>query len=238
MSPTSRSSRIVEGLFHGAPASLLFLAFSLGLNARVTTSQVGFPLQNRHELERGQGSDSVVGQSQQSERGTSPANAPKPVLADGTPIRLKFVRAVVSSQVIAGEKLPLEVVEPVLVGKLVAIPRHSPVEAIVTMAQAGRNMGRGGDLQFKIESIRLADDELVPVRAVKDVKGKGNRAAALTGEAGQLAGPLGFLIYIKGKNATIPAGTEISAYIVGDFPLDPSKFQDAAMVPQQKSAPK
>jgi hypothetical protein len=238
MSPTSRSSRIVEGLLHGAPASVLFLAFSLGLNARVSTSPADFALGNPFELEQGQGSDSVVGQSQRPERGTSPANAPKPVLADGTLVRLKFVRAVVSSQVIAGEKVPLEVVEPVLAGKLVAIPQHSAVEAIVTMAQAGRNMGRGGDLQFKVESIRLADDELVPVRAVKDVKGKGNRAAALTGEAGQLAGPLGFLIYIKGKNATIPAGTEIPAYIMGDFPLDPSKFQDAAMVPQEKSAPK
>src|SRR6266480_4838750 len=84
MSPTSRSSRIVEGLVHGAPASVLFLAFSLGFNARVSTSQLGFALRNPLELEQGQGSDSVVGQSQQSERGASPANAPKPVLTDGT----------------------------------------------------------------------------------------------------------------------------------------------------------
>ena len=243
MSPTSRPTRIVEGFFHGASASVLFLAFSLGLNARVSTSQVGFALRNPLELERGQGSDSVVGQ--QSERGRSLANAPKPVLTDGTLVRLKFVRAVVSSQVIAGEKVPLGVVEPVLVGKLVAIPQHSAEEAIVTMSQASRSMGRGGNLQFKIENIRLADGELVPVRAVKDVKGGGNRAVALTGEAGMAAGfafwpasPLSFLIYAKGKNATIPAGAEITAYIVGDFPLDPAKFQDAAMVPQEKSGPK
>ena len=238
MSPTSRSSRIVEGLLHVAPVSVLFLVFGLGLNARVSTSQAGFGLCHPHELERGQGSDSFARQSQQSEPSKSPANAPKPVLTDGTPIRLKFVRAVVSSQVIAGEKLLLEVVEPVIVGNLVAIPQHNPVEAIVTMAQASRNMGRGGDLQFKIESIRLADGELVPVRAVKGVKGEGNRAAALTGKAGQLAGPLGFLFYIKGKNATIPVGAEITAYTVGDSPLDPSKFQNAAMVSEEKSAPR
>ena len=245
MSPTSHSCPIVEGLLHVAPTAVLFLAFSFGLNARVSTSQAGSALRRPYEIERGQGSDSVASQNQQSEPGKSPAYAPEPVLADGTPIRLKFVRAVVSSQVIAGEKLPLEVVEPVFAGKLVTIPQHSPVEAIVTMAQASRNMGRGGDLQFKIENIRLADGELVPVRAVKDVKGKGNRAAALTGEAGLAAGfafspvsPLSFLIYVKGKNATIPAGAEITAYIVGDFPLDPSKFQDAAAVPQEKNAPK
>lgn len=158
---------------------------------------------------------------------------------------MKFARKVVSSQVIAGEKIPLEVVEPVLVGKLVAIPQHTAEEAIVTMAQAGRSLGRGGNLQFKIENIRLADGEFVPVRAVKDVKGGGTRAVALTGEAGMAAGfafwpasPLGFLIYARGKNATIPAGTEITAYIAGDFPLDPSKFQEAVAVPQEKNAPK
>ena len=244
MSPTSRGSRIVECLLRVAPVSALFLAFGLGLSARVSMWQGGFSLPNPHELQREQ-SDSVARQSQQSDSGKSPANAPKPVLADGTPVRLKFVRAVVSSQVIAGEKLPLEAVEPVLVGRLAAIPQHSSVEAIVTMAQAGRSMGRGGGMQFKIENIRLADGELVPVRAVKDVIGKGNRAAALTGEAGFAAGlafgpasPLGLLIYVKGKNATIPAGTEITAYIVGDFPLDPSKFQDAAVVPQEKNASK
>ena len=245
MSPTLRGSRIVEGLLQVACVSALFLAFWLGLHARLSTWQGGFSLRNPHELGRGQGSDSVAGQFQQSERGTSPANTPKSVLTDGTLVRLKFVRAVVSSQVIAGEKLPLEVVEPVLVGKLVAIPQHRAEEAIVTMAQAGRSMGRGGGMQFKIENICLADGELVPVRAVKDVKGGGNRALALTGEAGIATGfafwpvsPLGFLIYVKGNNATIPAGTEITAYIVGDFPLDPSRFQDAVVVPQEKSAPK
>jgi hypothetical protein len=245
MSPTSRSSRIVEVLFHRAPASILFLAISLGLNARVSSSQAGFALRNPLELERGQGSDLIVGRSQQSEGGKSPANAAKPVLTDGTMVRLKFVRAVVSSQVIAGEKVPLEVVEPVLAGKLVAIPEHSAEEAIVTMAQTGRSMGRGGDLQFKIENIRLADGELVPVRAVKDVKGGERRAVVRTGEAGMAAAiafwpaaPLGFLMYVKGKNATIPAGAEIPAYIVGDFPLDSSKFREAGVVPQEQSAPK
>src|SRR5258708_20865628 len=213
MSPTSRSPRIVEGLVHRAPASVLFLASSLGSTARVSTSQLGTALRAPLDLEQVEGSDSVGGQSQQSERGTSPANAPKPVLTDGTLVRLKFVRAVVSSQVIAGEKVPLEVVEPVLGGKLVAIPQHSAEEAIVTMAQAGRSMGRGGNLQFKIENIRLADGELVPVRAVKDVKGGGNQAIALTREAGMAAGvafwppsPPPFLIYVKGKNGTIPPG--------------------------------
>jgi hypothetical protein len=116
---------------------------------------------------------------QQIDQRTSSANSDKLVLTDGTPIRLKFVRAVVSSRVIAGEKVPPEVVEPVLVGNLVAIPQHGSAEATVTMAQAKRNMGRGGNLELKIESIRLADGEAVPVRAVKDVKRGERKAVAI-----------------------------------------------------------
>jgi hypothetical protein len=93
-------------------------------------------------------------------------------------------------------------------------------------------MGRGGNLQFKIENIRLADGELVPVRAVKDVKGGGHRMVMVAG----VVEPL--LFQIKGKNATILAGTEITAYITGDFPLDPSKFQTAATNLQEKNGPK
>lgn len=174
--------------------------------------------------------DSALGQSQQSEQGTSTAKIPKPVLTDGTAVRLKFVRAVISSQVIAGEKVPLEVVEPVRVGNLVAISKHAQAEAIVMMAQAKRSMGRGGNLELKIESIRLASGESVPVRAVKDVKGEGRKAVAI---AVWSVWP-----YVNGKNANVRAGTEITAYIAGDFALDPSKFQAAAASLQERSGPK
>ena len=182
-----------------------------------------------------QRSNLFLDQSQQSEQSTSPANTPKPpkpVLADGTPVRLRFVRAVVSSQVIAGEKVPLEVVEPVLVGNFIAIPQHTQTEAIVTMAQAGRSMGRGGNLQLKIESVRLGDGEPVPVRSVKDVKGGGRQAAAL------IANLTVWPFQVKGKNASVPAGTEITAYITGDFPVDPSKFQTDHTSAQEKNEPK
>jgi len=168
--------------------------------------------------------------SPQSNRPTPPANGAKPVLADGTPVRLRFVRAVDSSLVIAGENEPLEVVEPVVVGKLVAIPPHSPAQATVTMAQAKRTEGRGGNLQLKIESLRLADGELVPVRGVENAKGGEHRAAAILGLGG-------ILFTVDGKNAKIPAGTEITAYIVGDYALDSSKFKVVGANPEKKNGP-
>jgi hypothetical protein len=60
--------------------------------------------------------------------------------AEGTAVRLKFVRAVVSSRVIAGDKVALEVVQPVVVDGCVVIPKGNPAEATVMLAQAKRTM--------------------------------------------------------------------------------------------------
>ena len=221
---------------HTVTVSVL-LAFSLVLSVPLNTSQ-GSPLQPEET------SDSVLQDSSpQSDLHASPPNTPKPALTDGTPVHLKFARTVVSSQVIAGEKVPLEVVDPVLVGDLVAISRRAVAEATVTVAQAKRTMGRGGHLELKIESVRLADGELVPLRAVKDVKGGDNQPALLAGmgAAGLMywaGSPVAFLFFAKGKSATIPAGTELTAYIAAEFPLDPSKFHAADVIPQEKNAPK
>jgi len=227
-----------------AAAASVFIAFNLGLNVPVTTLQGSPEPQNLSTPQRRERSDSALQDSaQQADVHTSPPDSAKLQLTEGTPVHLKFVRAVVSSQVIAGEKVPLEVVEPVLVGNLVAISPHALAEATVTLAQAKRSLGRGGNLELKIESVCLADGEIVSLRAVKDVKGADNHTALLTslGAAGMMywaVSPLVFLFYVKGKSATIPAGSEITAYIAGEFPLDPSKFQAANANPQEKNAPK
>lgn len=221
----------------------VFLAFGLVFCVPVNASTGILASHNLRALHSEQTSVSVPQDCpQQPGQQTPSASSDKLKLTDGTPVRLRFVRAVVSSQVIAGEKVPLEVVEPVLVSNLVVIPQHSPAEATVTMAQAGRSVGRGGNLQLKIESIRLADGELVPLRAVKDVKAGGYQPLVLAGTAAGmvywLASPLSLLLYARGKNATIPPGAEVTAYIAGEFPLDASRFQTAAASSQQKDMPK
>jgi PEGA domain-containing protein len=49
-----------------------------------------------------------------------------------------------------------------------------------------------------------------------------------------------FFLFMHGKDITIPKGTEITAYIAGDTPLDPGKFSQAdapaANLPKSTSA--
>jgi len=196
----------------------LLLAISLGSNPPLYAS-------------KGKAGPHDPGLHQQKHQSNSnPDNGSPLKLTDGTPVRLRFVRAVDSSLAIAGEKEPMEVVEAVLVGNFVAIRVHSYAEATVTLAQAKRTEGRGGNLQLRIESVRLADGELVPVRGGTSVKGEEHRTAAKVGLGG-------YLFNVNGKNAKIPVGTEITAYIVGDHALDPSKSEAAGANPEKKNGP-
>jgi PEGA domain len=105
--------------------------------------------------------------------------------------------------------------------------------ATIAEAQSKRRMGRAGKLNVNIDNVKLVDGEKVALRAVKEVKG-GSHTGAMTGAI--VATAIGFFpaaplfLFMKGKNITIPKGTEITAYINGDVPLDPKKFQpqDAA----------
>jgi hypothetical protein len=225
-------------LYSAAVSVFVALSFTLSVPMNMVRG-ISEP-QKPGTIEREGRSDSAPQDSpQRAEIRASPSDNAR--LTDGTPVHLRFVRAVVSSRVIAGEKVTLEVVDPVLVGDLVAISPRAFAEATVTVAQANRSVGGGGSLELKIESVRLADGELVSLRAVKDVKGESNNRGVLAtlGTAGLLSGsPLVYLFYVKGKSATIPAGAEITAYIAEEFHLDPSKFHVVDASSQGKSAPK
>ena len=90
------------------------------------------------------------------------------------------------------------------------------------------------------DNVRLTSGEKVALRAVKDVKGGGHQGA-ITGAIVATsivffpAAPLFLLVH--GKDITIPKGTEITAYINGDIPLDPRKFStQTAISPEAGTA--
>ena len=107
------------------------------------------------------------------------------------------------------------------------IPRGAMAIATVTEAHPKRRMGRAGRLKINIDYVRLASGEKVPLRAVKGGNG-GNHVAAMTGAMVATsvvffpAAPL--FLFMHGKDITIPKGTEVTAYVAADTPLDAGKF--------------
>jgi hypothetical protein len=180
----------------------------------------------------------------------APASAPKLVLKNGTPVELKFTRTVSSSQVIAGEKIDLRVTSEVRMGDVVVIGKDALAEAVVSVAQAKRTMARGGYLELKIETVHLASGEAAPLRMTEDVKGGGHKVPMIAGMIAVGVVDSGFaplFLSVQGKDAMIPNGAKVTAYVNGDVPLDLTKFLTVSnakqsgredVVPQSGSSPK
>ena len=174
-------------------------------------------------------------QTPQDKDAKTPAAAPAPMvkeplafgLEDATPVRMRINRTVSSSDAQLNDTVDFEVLDDVKVKDVIVVPRGGMAWGTVTEAQPKRRMGRGGKLNINIDNVKLASGEKVALRAIKDVKGGGHQGA-ITGAIVATsivffpAAPLFLLVH--GKDITIPKGTEITAYINGDVPLDQTKF--------------
>lgn len=150
-------------------------------------------------------------------------------LEDGTPVKLRLTRNLSSASEKKGDTVDFEVVEDLNVSGVLVIPRGSTAWATITEAQPKRRMARGGKLDVNIDNVRLKDGEKVALRAVRENKGGGHVGAmtgamVATGIVFFPAAPL--FLFMHGKDINIPKGTEITAYIAGNIPLDKAKFQD------------
>ena len=152
-------------------------------------------------------------------------------LDDGTPIKLRLDRTLSSADAKTGDNIDFEVLEEVKVNDIVVIPKGNLAIGTITDAEHKKRMARGGKLDIEIDYVKLADGEKAAIRAVKETKG-GGHTGAMTGAivATSLvvwpAAP--FFLFMHGKDTTIPKGTEITAYVNGNMPLDPAKFAPVA----------
>src|SRR5712692_9386065 len=162
-------------------------------------------------------------------------------LEDGTPIKLRLTRNLSSADATTGDRVDFEVLEDIKVKDVIVIPRGGLALATITEAQHKRRMARGGKLNVNIDDVRLADGEKAPLRAVKETQGGGHTGAmtgAIIGTAIVFFPAAPLFLFMHGKDITIPKGTEITAYINGDIPLDPVKFQtQTAVKPGAESTP-
>ncbi len=155
-------------------------------------------------------------------------NGSKLILEDGSPVKLRLARTISSADEVVGNQVDWEVVEEILVGDKIVIPKGSVALGTVTEVQAKRRMARGGKLDVNIDSVRLANGQKAALRAVKNGKGGGHTGAmtaAIVATSLVLwpAAPLFLLMH--GKDITVPKGTQITAYVQGDMRLDARAFR-------------
>jgi len=148
-------------------------------------------------------------------------------LLDGTPVKLRLAQTISSSDAKVNQEIPFEVIEDVKVDNVIVLPKGATAIGTVTEADHKKSMGRAGKLNLSISYARLSDNEKAALRATKDTKG-GGHVGAMTGAMVATAivffpaAPL--FLFIHGKDITIPAGTEITAFVEGDMRLDMARF--------------
>lgn len=170
----------------------------------------------------------------------APAAPPVPhTLLDGTPVKLRLSETISSSNAKVGQEISFDVVEDISVDNVIVIPKGSAAIGTVTEAESKKSMGRGGKLNVSISYVRLKDQEKAALRAMQDNKGGGHVGAMTVGMVGAAivffpAAPL--LLFVHGKDITIPQGTEIMAFVEGDMHLNMANFTAAPAAPEPTAA--
>ncbi len=166
---------------------------------------------------------------------TAPTGPPLPnTLMDGTPVKLRLAENLTSATAKTGQQVSFEVLEEVDVMGVPVIAKGAPALATVTTAEPRRSMGRGGKLDVNVDSVRLIDGEKAALSATQNAKGGGHTGAMTAGMVGTAivffpAAPL--LLFVHGKDITIPKGTEVTAFVAGDMKLDMAKMVAPGSMP-------
>src|ERR1700761_1863256 len=98
---------------------------------------------------------------------SAPVNA---VVPDGYPVQLSMGRTVSSQTDQAGEQVEFIVKHAVMAGDVVVVPENTYVYGRVVAARMeNRQTGEGGMVEFRLESVQLANGQKIPLRNVREV---------------------------------------------------------------------
>jgi hypothetical protein len=130
------------------------------------------------------------------------------VIPDGTEFTVETTEEISSKTATEGDPVNLKVTEDLKIDGHVVIAAGTMVKGVISNAKKAGRMGRGGELNLRIESTLTVDKQKIKLRAAKGREGddKTGTTVALV----VLFGPLGFLK--RGKNAKIKAGTRVKVY--------------------------
>lgn len=135
------------------------------------------------------------------------------VLKEGTPVFLLTTTALTSGQSAEGQVLKCSVVAEVLgPERQVLIKPGAPARAKVLESTARGSGGRAGRVAVMIESVLAADGTTVPLRGLQVAVGKAHKLGGALGLGG---------LPIKGRNITLPEGTEMVGFVTQDTWVSP-----------------
>jgi hypothetical protein len=136
------------------------------------------------------------------------------VLKEGTEVPLRFAQDLSSKNNVGGDSVHLVLAQDVVVDGVTVARAGSAATAEVTNAKKAGMMGKGGELNIRLEHL-TAGSAKVRLRGSKAREGdsKVGTAVVLT----VLFGPVGLMKH--GKNIEIAEGTPLTGYVAEDVKL-------------------
>ncbi|MFN0122564.1 MAG: hypothetical protein ACKV2V_18870, partial [Blastocatellia bacterium] len=147
------------------------------------------------------------------------AQAAKIKLEEGTQVRLKLMEAISSATAQNGQVVSFEVLDEIRINEQVVIAEGATAWGTIVDSEENKRMGRAGKLAIRMDYVKATDGSKVPLRANSEKRGAGKGvstgiAVAATAVLFWPVAPL-FLLR-KGKNAEIPRGFHLQAFVDGD----------------------
>lgn len=130
------------------------------------------------------------------------------VIPDGSEISAVTTETISSKTAQEDDPITFKVEEDLVIDGVVVIAKGTAIKGIVTNAKKSGFLGKGGELNIRLETTTTVDGQKLKVRASKGKEGenKTGTTIALT----VLLGPVGLLK--RGKNAEIKEGTKIKVF--------------------------
>lgn len=140
------------------------------------------------------------------------------LLKEGTEVKLRFSEDISSKTASNDDPVNLVLDEDVKVGDVIVARSGAKALATVSNAKKAGMMGKGGELNIRLESMR-AGDYKVRLRGTKNREGEGKVGTAVVLTV--LFGPVGLIKH--GKNIEVKSGTPLTAFVSDDIALPPAR---------------
>ena len=132
-----------------------------------------------------------------------------------TKIEVELTSEISSKTSHKGDIVPLRTSSNLVINDVVVIPAGTRVNGVITTARKNGMFGRSGKLEFSITDVKTRNNIRVPLQYAGQKKAGDDGGAVAVAATVTLVG--GF--FMKGKNVSIPAGTQFEAAVASDTDL-------------------
>ena len=135
-------------------------------------------------------------------------------IKEGTPVALRLEQSINSEEVNVGDIVDLVVARDVKIEGTVVISQGTRALGEIASVEKKAAVGKPGKIMIAVKSTKAVDGTEVPLRATVSQEGKDKQTTAL------ILGILlcFFLLFMKGEDAVVPAGSEVKAFV--DYSTD------------------